>query len=285
MNQRVADAFAAPDALVGMVQAMRRRLARNPRDERALWSLGEALRMQGDLEGALNCYRAVLRADTDHAGARRLVAILEGDVLPECPAGARIVPFAREEAFLSGAERDAVWNALRDGMATMEKSCVSNRKVDMGMRSSHVLYSPHLKSISGWFRARVIATLELLWDRIGVESFEIGQRELHLTTHRHGDFFRIHKDNGQGANGGRRVTFVYYFHRWPRRFSGGDLLLCDTDLEQSRALGKYTRLAVRDNSILFFPSGYYHQVMPVVCETEDVEDGRLTLNGWIHARR
>lgn len=290
MNRNAEDMFAVPDALAGMVRAMRRRLVCNPRDERALWSLGEALRMQGDLDEALNCYRAVLDAVPDHPGVRRLVAILGQDVLPEseCRVGPRAAPFARQEAFLSDTERDAVWAVLRDGMSTMKKSGIGDgrgkRKINMEVRSSHVLYRPHLKAIDDWFRARVAARLERLWRRVGVEPFEIGRRELQLTTHQHGNFYRRHKDSGEGAIDGRRVTFVYYFHRRPRRFSGGDLLLYDTDLERSKALGKFTRLRVQDNSILFFPSGYYHQVMPVVCGSEDLEDGRLTLNGWIHAR-
>ena len=77
------------------------------------------------------------------------------------------------------------------------------------------------------------------------------------------------------------MTFVYYFHRQPRRFSGGDLLLFDTDPEQDACGAKYTRIAPSHNSILFFPSACYHQVLPVVCESSD-DAGRFTLNGWTH---
>jgi len=279
------------DTLAGMMRATRRRLARDPDDERARWSLGEALRMQGDLDDALGCYRAALRANPDHPGAQWLTAILgEEDILPECPAGARAAPFVRDEAFLSDAEQDIVWGALRDAMDGMETASVGggggsdgDDEVNPKIRSSQVLYIPHLKALRSWFPDRVVARLKELWSRLGVEPFEIEGGDLQLTIHRHGDFYRTHRDSGDGdVTSHRRVTFVYYFHRQPRRFSGGDLLLYDTDVERDKWLEKYTRLDVRHNSILYFPSEYYHQVMPVVCETGDVEDGRLTLNGWIH---
>jgi len=284
------DIFATADALDTMVVAARARLARAPDDERALWSLGELLRMQGSLDEALDCYRGVLRVKPGHPGARQLAAILGQDVLPERSGDNHAVPFVHEMAFLSEDEQSAVWDALRDGMAKMQKSGVGRGESDEGggidkeVRSSHVLYARQLKSIADWFRKRVVSELEHCWGCIGVEPFAVGKHELQLTIHRRGDFFRMHKDSGGNVSeaASRRVTFVYYCHRQPKRFKRGDMWLYDTDRERDRALGKYTRLKPLNNSLLLFPSECFHQVMPVGCETEEVEDGRLTLNGWIH---
>jgi len=288
LSEKAQDTFANAGTLDAMIQAKRDRLTRTPDEERVLWSLGELLRMQGSLDEALDCYRGVLRANPGHPGARKLAAILGQETLPECSSEVHASPFVQDEAFLTEAEQDAVWGALRDGMAESRQSAVGKGKkkggVDTDVRSSHVLYAPQLKPISGWFRKRVASSLKHLWERIGVEPFSIGTHELQLTIHRRGDFFRLHRDSGpeKTPTGNRRVTFVYYFHRQPKQFSGGDLLLYDTDLERHKSLGKYTRIEPRNNSILFFPSPCFHRVMPVDLKSEEVEDGRLTLNGWIH---
>jgi Rps23 Pro-64 3,4-dihydroxylase Tpa1-like proline 4-hydroxylase len=36
------------------------------------------------------------------------------------------------------------------------------------------------------------------------------------------------------------------------------------------------------NSIVFFPSSYLHEVMPVSCPSRAFADSRLTVNGWLH---
>lgn len=117
-----------------------------------------------------------------------------------------------------------------------------------------------------------------------MEPFAIGRTEVQLTVHRSGDVFRPHIDTvpGRGVIAGHRVTFVYYFHRKPRRFSGGDLLLFDTAPALGACGAHYTRIVPSHNSILFFPSSLFHHVLPVVCESAHAEHGRFTLNGWFH---
>ncbi|MFY7960935.1 MAG: 2OG-Fe(II) oxygenase, partial [Elsteraceae bacterium] len=76
----------------------------------------------------------------------------------------------------------------------------------------------------------------------------------------------------------------YYLHRIPKRFSGGDLLLFDEPSpDQVRSSMEFTRITPAENSLLLFPSVSLHAVTPVSLESEDRLDGRLTLNGWLHA--
>jgi len=36
------------------------------------------------------------------------------------------------------------------------------------------------------------------------------------------------------------------------------------------------------NSIVFFPSNYLHEVLPTRCPSGEFADSRLTYNGWLH---
>ena len=85
-----------------------------------------------------------------------------------------------------------------------------------------------------------------------------------------------------GAYRSRKIAFVYFFHRRPRRFSGGDLLLYDTDVDADAYVsGAFSRIAPLRNSIVFFPSACWHQVTPAQYGTDDFEDGRWVVNGHV----
>src|SRR5439155_10127989 len=101
------------------------------------------------------------------------------------------------------------------------------------------------------------------------------------TLHRPGGFYQIHRDNSGPKKRARRISYAYYFHQRPKRFSGGDLLLYDTDVQQGTCLPAFTRIVPRDNSIVFFPSSFCHQVTTVNCNLDDFTQGRFALNGWI----
>ena len=73
--------------------------------------------------------------------------------------------------------------------------------------------------------------------------------------------------------------------REPKRFSGGDLLLYDTDLEaDSGRRTAFSRIEPLQNSLVVFPSGYLHEVTSVECVTDDFGDGRFTVKGWLLSR-
>lgn len=68
--------------------------------------------------------------------------------------------------------------------------------------------------------------------KLAVNFDKLGNSELQLTLHVKGDFFRVHRgssDNPKSLLNSRKITFVYYFYRQPKQFTGGDLLLFDTN--------------------------------------------------------
>ncbi|MDX2256175.1 MAG: 2OG-Fe(II) oxygenase [Pseudanabaenaceae cyanobacterium bins.39] len=123
---------------------------------------------------------------------------------------------------------------------------------------------------------QIIAHLE-------IANFAIGQIESQLTAHNHGNFYKIHNDNGSPDSANRVLTYVYYFHREPKAFTGGELLLYDGKNENGYLVAAPSHKVIQptNNTIVFFPSQYMHEVLPVHCPSEYFADSRFTVNGWL----
>lgn len=104
--------------------------------------------------------------------------------------------------------------------------------------------------------------------------------ELEMVAHGDGGFYHPHIDTftsstaTKGAN--RRLSLVYYFHRLPRRFTGGRLRL--------RGLGNAQPVAVEPthDSLLAFPSFLPHEVEKVSCGGGGFADSRFSVNIWLY---
>ncbi|HEY9301476.1 MAG TPA: 2OG-Fe(II) oxygenase, partial [Phormidium sp.] len=74
-----------------------------------------------------------------------------------------------------------------------------------------------------------------------------------------------------------------YFYREPKPFSGGELLIYDTQIFNSSyyKADSFQAIEPRNNSIVFFPSQCYHEVLPVTCVSQAFADSRFTINGWV----
>ena len=72
-------------------------------------------------------------------------------------------------------------------------------------------------------KVRVAEVLE----KLGMKEFAIAGVEAQVTASNDGDFFHFHSDNGSERVASRHLTFVYFFHREPRQFEGGELRIHD----------------------------------------------------------
>ncbi|MFZ0505877.1 MAG: 2OG-Fe(II) oxygenase [Chthoniobacterales bacterium] len=98
--------------------------------------------------------------------------------------------------------------------------------------------------------------------------------ELYVHAYNDGTHFERHSDAYGGGNWRRRISCVYYLHRLPRAFEGGDLVIYD---------GHRRAYAVEPehNSALFFPSHLIHEVLSVTCRSKEFIDSRFAINVWI----
>ena len=129
------------------------------------------------------------------------------------------------------------------------------------------------------FLAAITERFEGIREQIGVPAFPVEKCELELAAHRDGCFYLPHLDtqtgiNGAGVRGVRALTMVYYFHRQPRGFRGGELALYPFSPEAPLLLEP------ADNRLLAFPSFARHEVRAISCPGDAWEDARFAINCW-----
>ena len=175
--------------------------------------------------------------------------------------------------------------ALNQG-GVWEPSTVTGNTPDY--RKSVVLKSFEKSEFAELITNRVRTHLPDLLREFKMPSFPVKGIESQLTASNDGDFFKIHRDTDAiGEGKGREITYVYYFHRYPKRFIGGELVLYDGKVENHtyERADSYTVIEPRQNSIVFFLSGCLHEVLPIRCPSLAFQDSRFTVNGWVHRQR
>jgi Rps23 Pro-64 3,4-dihydroxylase Tpa1-like proline 4-hydroxylase len=135
---------------------------------------------------------------------------------------------------------------------------------------------------AGPFHGIVSDRIRFYFDRIvralGLARFEVSRVESQITASGDGDYFRLHDDNTRGCPPSRAVSYVYFFHREPKPFQGGELVL-------HGAGGVTTSVVPAQNEVVFFPSACLHEVLPVRSPPGSFggfADSRFTVNGWVH---
>ncbi|MCP6759702.1 MAG: 2OG-Fe(II) oxygenase [Fischerella sp. CENA71] len=152
---------------------------------------------------------------------------------------------------------------------------------DVNYRRSMVIYS--FSEFSDMILKRVRAMIPDIISKLGIPSFSISQIEAQLTAHNDGNYYKIHNDNGSSDTANRELTFVYYFYREPKAFTGGELKIYDSKIKNNLYVNaeSFTKIEPRNNSIVFFLSRCMHEVLPVSCNSRAFADSRFTINGWV----
>lgn len=117
--------------------------------------------------------------------------------------------------------------------------------------------------------------------------FEIGRMETKLSNHISGGHFRPHNDDNKGSGPDRRrLSWLFYFHRWPKQFAGGELFLMDTCREETGGQRtfrpeSYTRVEPINNRLIVFRSADFHAVSETTLPSGEFMDGRMAVAGHI----
>lgn len=153
--------------------------------------------------------------------------------------------------------------------------------VDFTSRRSRVLTD--LGELGDMFRERVRRVLPLVGQRLGIDTTSIREIDVQLTASNDDEFFVPHIDSG-AAFPRRAITYVYFFHREPAAFTGGELRLFHQSAvtEADRTPSRFSTVVPAQNQIVFFPSSLLHEVSRVSVPSHAFQDSRFTVNGWIH---
>lgn len=125
---------------------------------------------------------------------------------------------------------------------------------------------------------------DTLMASIGIPEFTVSYRECELVVHGDGDFFRTHidtlNDRGQAADSDRMMSAVYFFHREPKQFSGGELVIYPLSPQLPPQ-----RVSPMSNRLVVFPAFAPHEVLKIECPSGLMADLRFTINCWLYRSR
>jgi SM-20-related protein len=177
--------------------------------------------------------------------------------------------------------------ALREFSQEREPDFRTSQVFDPGHESDSYRRSRVLLNTGRFHRLmceRITFYLPRILRALNHPFFDVSRVESQITASNDGDYFHMHNDNTHANWPSREITFVYFFHREPRSFQGGELLLYDTREEAgtSTASAIRKRITPEQNSIIFFESSCLHEILPVRCPSRLFADSRFTMNGWLH---
>ena len=250
-------------------------LQRRALDAGALRRLGDIRRGNGDFAAAREAYRRLCTLRPHDAHASWLHAIAAGHRQPAPPTGVRAAPFVRRTNFLTSAEGERLlsWvRAKRERFAPAKVGPSGRRRVDVSKRCGLTLPPVACKEIDAWLVPKVRAVLPTVSAQLGLRGLDDCRIVPQAVAYLNGGFGSPHCDPPP-------LVCSYYFQVQPRGFSGGDLLLYDTQVGTSDFdLWAFSRLRPTANSIVFHPGAYMHEITPVVCGRDRFMDARFSVS-------
>lgn len=148
-------------------------------------------------------------------------------------------------------------------------------------RHSLMLSAPH--ELWELMTGKIRAVMPDVMPRLRVGKFTVGNIDCQITASVDGSYFKAHTDAGVNETIKRQLSYVYYFNREPKGFTGGELRIYDDTLNNGKlaATDSFQLIEPRHNSIVFFQSAVMHEVMPVSMPSKQFRDARFTVNGWV----
>lgn len=188
--------------------------------------------------------------------------------------------FVMVDDFLSAQEHDELLAYALVSETQFQKGTVTTYEPDV--RQNLVILNFGDSLHSRLLESRLLTWFPLLARTLELPVFPLAQVESQLTAATDGYYFKRHSDEAPEIP--RVLTCLYYLHREPRGFAGGDLRLYDC-IEEGAARSPadtFTAVAPRANRLVVFPSDEFHEAMPVRCPSKLFADSRFAVTTWLH---
>ncbi len=264
---------------------LEQRLEQDPENGKLWYQLADCCRAAGDVMLAIQAYQNAAKQEHNAALANYCVEIFqaneyskpfrypEAEFLP--------VPYIRRFDFLTQMQLQQVWSFFdenQDEFVDSRVGAINSPIMDKDKRMSQLLGKGKCRVLHAMIQPLLQPVLDQAYRLFGITPPEHGKLTLQMTSHANAEFYRIHSDSGPQF--ARLLSYIYYFHTEPKYFTGGELQLYDSCINEDTYSSKFTSIVPLHNSLIVFPSEYYHQVCTVHLTSQDRRNGRNTLNGW-----
>jgi Rps23 Pro-64 3,4-dihydroxylase Tpa1-like proline 4-hydroxylase len=188
-------------------------------------------------------------------------------------------PVVQIDSFLTGSEVAWLMELTIDAESRFVPARVSDNKEDY--RHSFMLTAPD--ALKQLFVSKISGAMPEVMPQLRLGRFAVGAIDCQVTASVDGSYFKAHTDAGANETYKRQFTYVYYFNREPKGFTGGELRIYDDAIRNGKlvATDSYQTIEPRHNSIVFFQAAVMHEVMTVHVPSKQFRDSRFTVNGWI----
>lgn len=244
-------------------------------------ALAHIHRRRGDLAAARAEYDRLHGLGNPAPGVAQFHAVFGGRAVPPRQSTTAFVPapFVQFDDFLGPQQNQALYHDTLARQPLFHPTEVQSADLYEKQRQNLVTYE--VGPAGELMRERIAQELPGICHRLNMAAIAIRFIQLKLGAYQGGDFFKAHQDNGEN-HPDRLISFVYYFNREPKPYRGGDLLLYDSRFSpRAYVRTVFTRIIPRNNSIVFFPSEYFHEVTPIETDTQDFASSRFTLAGHV----
>ncbi|HEV8261984.1 MAG TPA: 2OG-Fe(II) oxygenase [Burkholderiales bacterium] len=188
-------------------------------------------------------------------------------------------PVVQLDGFLSGSEVAWLMELAFAAESRFVPARVTDNKEDY--RQSFMLAAPDV--LKQLFVAKITAVMPQVMPQLRLGQFALGAIDCQVTASVDGSYFKAHTDAGVNETYKRQFSYVYYFNREPKGFTGGELRIYDDMIRDGKlaATDSFQLIEPRHNSMVFFQAAVMHEVMPVSVPSKQFRDARFTVNGWI----
>ncbi len=201
--------------------------------------------------------------------------------------GRAITPFHQSGEFLDAHGHRAMLDWAMANRERFQPALIAGGIVDPTQRLCETLLD--LGPMETVLKRRFEEMLQTSWKNTLIGEFRLDSIELNLAAHGDGAHFAAHRDTFSGEarlhareaghiQHDRMLSAVYYFHREPKGFSGGELRL--HPFSSAGGQGGHVDIQPLQNSVVAFPSFIFHEVRPVHCPSQAFEDYRFAVNCW-----
>jgi SM-20-related protein len=188
-------------------------------------------------------------------------------------------PVVQLDGFLSGSEVAWLMELAFAAESRFVPARVTDNKEDY--RQSFMLAAPD--ALKQLFVAKITAVMPKVMPQLRLGQFALGAIDCQVTASVDGSYFKAHTDAGVNETYKRQFSYVYYFNREPKGFTGGELRIYDDMIRNGKlaATDSFQVIEPRHNSMVFFQAAVMHEVMPVSVPSKQFRDALFTVNGWI----
>ena len=187
-----------------------------------------------------------------------------------------IIPGALDPSFCGSLLAHAIGEQARSSPGKVAGGSSGGAVVNPDVRKVTVIQGAG--EITAAFARLVDGWLPNVRASLGMRPADRGDIEVSMVAYGDGDRYVRHIDTytGVAASGPpREITFVGYFFREPRAFTGGALRLFDI---QGRT---HVDIEPTSGLVTAFPSWLPHEVLSVSCPNGGFEDSRFAVNIWV----